>query len=30
MPLICFIFIMLYGFNWRRFFVQDMQPEEIR
>jgi FHS family L-fucose permease-like MFS transporter len=29
MPLICFIFIMLYGFNWQRFFVQDMQPEEI-
>jgi FHS family L-fucose permease-like MFS transporter len=24
MPLICFIFIMLYAFNWRRFFIRDM------
>ncbi|MGA2408300.1 MAG: MFS transporter [Bacteroidales bacterium] len=24
MPLICFIFIMLYAFNWRRFFTHDM------
>lgn len=24
MPLICFIFIMLYAFNWRHFFIRDM------
>ena len=28
MPLICFIFIMFYGFNWRRFFAHDMEPEK--
>ena len=24
MPLFCFIFIMLYAFNWRRFYLHDM------
>jgi FHS family L-fucose permease-like MFS transporter len=24
MPMICFIFIMLYAFNWHRFFIRDM------
>jgi FHS family L-fucose permease-like MFS transporter len=28
MPLFCFILIMLYGFNWRRFYAHDMEPEE--
>jgi len=27
MPLICFIFIMAYGFNWHRLFVHDTEPE---
>jgi MFS transporter, FHS family, L-fucose permease len=25
MPMICFFIIMLYGFNWRRFFAHDME-----
>jgi len=25
MPMICFIFIMLYAFSWRRFFMRDME-----
>jgi FHS family L-fucose permease-like MFS transporter len=28
MPLFCFILIMLYGFNWKRFYAHDMEPEE--
>ncbi|HBE41048.1 MAG TPA: hypothetical protein DDW27_07575 [Bacteroidales bacterium] len=26
MPLFCFIFVMIYGFNWDRFFKHDMEP----
>ena len=26
MPMICFIFIMSYGFNWNRFFKHDIEP----
>jgi len=27
MPLLCFILVMLYGFNWKRFFAKDMGTE---
>lgn len=28
MPLACFACVSLYGFNWRRFFAHDMEPDE--
>jgi len=26
MPMVCFAFVMAYGFNWRRLFNRDMEP----
>jgi FHS family L-fucose permease-like MFS transporter len=28
LPMVCFAFIMIYGFFWQNFFVQDMKPVE--
>jgi FHS family L-fucose permease-like MFS transporter len=30
LPMVCFFFIMLYGFMWRSLFTQDMEPEAVR
>jgi FHS family L-fucose permease-like MFS transporter len=30
LPMVCFFFIMLYGFNWKRLFARDMEPEAAR
>jgi MFS transporter, FHS family, L-fucose permease len=30
LPMVCFFFIMLYGFNWKKLFARDMEPEAVR